>query len=150
MQFIDRTKVIVKAGDGGHGKSAFRREKFVPKGGPAGGDGGRGGDVIFIVAQNMNTLLDFRYHRKFAAENGENGDIKNQYGANAPACFVKVPPGTIVKDEATGEVLSVSRPWWPKEGAGAAAMRNLPILPTALRLLPSSASRVRASALSWN
>ena len=106
MQFIDRTKVIVKAGDGGHGKSAFRREKFVPKGGPAGGDGGRGGDVIFIVDQNMNTLLDFRYHRKFAAENGENGDIKNQYGANAPACFVKVPPGTIVKDEATGEVLA--------------------------------------------
>ena len=106
MQFIDRTKVIVKAGDGGHGKSAFRREKFVPKGGPAGGDGGRGGDVIFIVDQNMNTLLDFRYHRKFAAENGENGDIKNQYGANAPACFVKVPPGTIVKYEATGEVLA--------------------------------------------
>ena len=106
MQFIDRTKVIVKAGDGGHGKSAFRREKFVPKGGPAGGDGGRGGDVIFIVDQNMNTLLDFRYHRKFAAENGENGDIKNQYGANAPACFVKVPPGTIVKDEETGEVLA--------------------------------------------
>lgn len=106
MQFIDRTKVIVKAGDGGHGKSAFRREKFVPKGGPAGGDGGRGGDVIFIVDQNMNTLLDFRFHRKFKADNGENGDIKNQYGANAPACFVKVPPGTIVKDEATGEVLA--------------------------------------------
>ena len=86
MQFIDRTRVIVKAGDGGHGKSAFRREKFVPKGGPAGGDGGRGGDVIFVVDQNMNTLLDFRYHRKFTAKNGENGDIKNQYGANAPAC----------------------------------------------------------------
>ena len=83
MQFIDKTKVIVKAGDGGHGKSAFRREKFVPKGGPAGGDGGRGGDIIFRVDPNMNTLLDFRYHRKFKADNGENGDIKNQYGANA-------------------------------------------------------------------
>lgn len=106
MQFIDRTKVICKAGDGGHGKSAFRREKFVPNGGPAGGDGGRGGDVIFIVDQNMNTLLDFRYHRKFNAKNGENGDIKNQYGANAPACYVKVPAGTIVKDEETGEVLA--------------------------------------------
>lgn len=106
MQFIDRTKVIVKAGDGGHGKSAFRREKFVPMGGPAGGDGGRGGDVIFIVDQNLNTLLDFRYHRKFTAKNGENGDIKNQYGANAPACYVKVPAGTVVKDEATGEVLA--------------------------------------------
>ena len=106
MQFIDRTKVSVKAGDGGHGKSAFRREKFVPLGGPAGGDGGRGGDVIFIVDQNMNTLLDFRYHRKFTAKNGENGDIKNQYGANAPACYVKVPAGTVVKDEETGEVLA--------------------------------------------
>ena len=106
MQFIDRTRVIVKAGDGGHGKSAFRREKFIPKGGPSGGDGGRGGDIIFVVDQNMNTLLDFRYHRKFKAENGENGDIKNQYGKNAPACYVKVPAGTIVKDEETGEVLA--------------------------------------------
>ena len=106
MQFIDRTRVIVKAGDGGHGKSAFRREKFVPKGGPSGGDGGRGGDVIFVVDPNMNTLLDFRFHRKFNGKNGENGDIKNQYGANAPACYVKVPAGTIVKDEETGEVLA--------------------------------------------
>ncbi|MDY4696441.1 GTPase ObgE [Selenomonas montiformis] len=106
MQFIDRTRVIVKAGDGGHGKSAFRREKFVPKGGPAGGDGGRGGDIIFVVDPNSNTLLDFRYHRKFQAKNGENGDIKNQYGANAPACYVKVPAGTVVRDEDTGELLA--------------------------------------------
>ncbi|WP_294158136.1 GTPase ObgE [uncultured Selenomonas sp.] len=106
MQFIDKTKVIVKAGDGGHGKSAFRREKFVPKGGPAGGDGGRGGDVIFRVDPNMNTLLDFRYHRKFKAANGENGDIKNMYGANAEPCIVKVPPGTTVRDEATGELIA--------------------------------------------
>ena len=106
MQFIDKTKVIVKAGDGGHGKSAFRREKFVPKGGPAGGDGGRGGDIIFRVDPNMNTLLDFRYHRKFKADNGENGDIKNKYGANAAPCIVKVPPGTTVRDEATGELIA--------------------------------------------
>jgi len=106
MQFIDKTKVIVKAGDGGHGKSAFRREKFVPKGGPAGGDGGRGGDVIFRVDPNMNTLLEFRYHRKFKAANGENGDIKNMYGANADPCIVKVPPGTTVRDEATGELIA--------------------------------------------
>lgn len=106
MQFIDRTKIMVKAGDGGHGKSAFRREKFVPKGGPSGGDGGRGADVILRVDRNMNTLLDFRYHRKFVGKNGGNGDIKNQYGKNAPACIVKVPAGTLVKDADTGEVLA--------------------------------------------
>ena len=106
MQFIDRTKVMVKAGNGGNGKSAFRREKFVPMGGPAGGDGGRGADIVFVVDNNMNTLLDFRYHRKFQGKNGENGDIKNQYGHNAPPCYVKVPQGTLVKDEETGEVLA--------------------------------------------
>lgn len=106
MQFIDRTTITVKAGDGGNGKSAFRREKFVPKGGPSGGDGGRGADIIFVVDNNMNTLLDFRYHRKFTGKNGENGDIKNQYGAGAPPCIVRVPPGTLIKDADTGEVLA--------------------------------------------
>ena len=71
MQFIDRAQITVKAGDGGHGKSAFRHEKFMPKGGPSGGDGGRGGDVIFRADRNLNTLLSFRFHRKFMAKNGE-------------------------------------------------------------------------------
>ncbi|SEJ91056.1 GTP-binding protein [Propionispira arboris] len=106
MQFIDRTKVTVKAGDGGHGKSAFRREKFVPKGGPSGGDGGRGADIIFVVDNNMNTLLDFRFHHKFVGKNGEKGEIKNCYGHAGEPCYVKVPQGTIIKDEATGEVLA--------------------------------------------
>ena len=106
MQFIDRTKISVKAGDGGNGKSAFRREKFVPKGGPAGGDGGNGSDIVFRADNNLNTLLDFRFHRKFTGKNGENGDIKNQYGKNAPPTIVKVPPGTIIKDEVTGETLA--------------------------------------------
>ena len=106
MQFIDRTTITVKAGDGGNGKSAFRREKFVPMGGPSGGDGGRGADIVFVVDNNLNTLLDFRYHRKFKGENGENGDIKNQFGKNAPPCLVKVPPGTLVKDAETGETLA--------------------------------------------
>ncbi len=106
MQFIDRTTITVKAGDGGNGKSAFRREKYVPMGGPSGGDGGRGADIVFVVDTNLNTLLDFRYHRKFKGENGENGDIKNQYGKNAPPCLVKVPPGTLVKDADTEEVLA--------------------------------------------
>ena len=106
MQFIDKTKIIVTAGSGGNGKSAFRREKFVPKGGPAGGDGGRGADVILRVDENMNTLLDFRYHRKFVGKNGENGDIKNQYGKNAAPLVVHVPPGTTVRDEDSGELLA--------------------------------------------
>ena len=106
MQFIDRTTIKVIAGNGGNGKSAFRREKFVAKGGPSGGDGGRGADIVFVVDNNMNTLLDFRYHRKFQGQNGENGDIKNQYGHNAPPCIVKVPQGTLVKDADTGELLA--------------------------------------------
>ena len=106
MQFIDRAQIMVKAGDGGHGKSAFRHEKFMPKGGPSGGDGGRGGDVIFRADRNLNTLLSFRYHRKFTAKNGENGENKNQYGKNAQPLYVHVPPGTVVTDEKTGEVLA--------------------------------------------
>ena len=106
MQFIDRTKISVKAGDGGNGKSSFRREKYVPKGGPNGGDGGRGADIVFVVDRNLNTLLNFRYKRNFKGDNGENGDIKNQYGRNAEPCLIKVPPGTIIKDANTGEVLA--------------------------------------------
>ena len=106
MQFIDRARITVKAGDGGHGKSAFRHEKFMPKGGPSGGDGGRGGDVVFRADRNLNTLLSFRFPRKFTAKNGENGEYKNQYGRNAPPLYIDVPPGTIVTDEATGEVLA--------------------------------------------
>ena len=106
MQFIDRTKISVKAGDGGNGKSSFRREKYVPKGGPNGGDGGRGADIVFVVDRNLNTLLNFRYKRNFKGDNGENGDIKNQFGRNAEPCLIKVPPGTIIKDANTGEVLA--------------------------------------------
>jgi GTP-binding protein len=104
--FIDRAKIYVKAGDGGNGMSSFRREKYVPKGGPSGGDGGRGGEVILIVDGNINTLLDFRYKRKFVAESGVNGQTKNMHGKNAEPLYVKVPPGTIVKDAATGAVIA--------------------------------------------
>ena len=106
MQFIDRTKISVKAGDGGNGKSSFRREKYVPKGGPNGGDGGRGADIVFVVDRNLNTLLNFRYKRNFKGDNGESGDIKNQYGRNAEPCIIKVPPGTIIKDANTDEILA--------------------------------------------
>ena len=106
MQFIDRSKISVRAGDGGNGKSSFRREKFVPKGGPDGGDGGKGGDVVLEVDANINTLLNFRYNRKYTAENGDAGDRKKQFGRGAEDCVIKVPQGTLVKDAATGEILA--------------------------------------------
>lgn len=104
--FIDRAKIQIRAGDGGHGMSSFRREKFVPKGGPSGGDGGRGGDVILVVDENLNTLIDFRYKRKYTASNGVNGQTKNMHGAAAPPLYIKVPPGTLVKDEETGAIIA--------------------------------------------
>jgi GTP-binding protein len=103
--FIDRAKIHVKAGNGGNGMSSFRREKFVPKGGPSGGDGGRGGDAILVVDANLNTLIDFRYKRKFKADGGEHGQSSNCHGRQGGNLYIKVPPGTLVKDEATGQVL---------------------------------------------
>lgn len=104
--FVDQVQVYVKAGDGGNGMVAFRREKYVPKGGPAGGDGGNGGDVVFEVDEGLNTLMDFRYQKHFKASRGENGMSKGQHGKNADPLIVKVPPGTTVKDADTGEVIA--------------------------------------------
>ncbi len=106
MQFIDRGKIFVKAGDGGNGKSSFRREKFVPKGGPDGGDGGKGGDIVLEVDENVNTLLNFRFNRKFTADSGGAGDVKKQFGRGGEDCVIKVPQGTLVKDAQTGEILA--------------------------------------------
>ncbi|MFL2131068.1 GTPase ObgE [Ruoffia sp. FAM 24228] len=104
--FLDHAKVEVKAGKGGDGMVAFRREKYVPDGGPAGGDGGQGGDVIFIVDEGLRTLMDFRYNRHFKAKNGENGMSKSKYGAGAEDLIIKVPPGTIVRAAATGQFMA--------------------------------------------
>lgn len=104
--FVDQVSIYVKAGDGGNGIAAFRREKYVPKGGPAGGDGGNGGDVIFRVDEGLNTLMDFRYNRHFKAERGENGMSKGKHGKNAPPLIIPVPPGTTVYDEDTGELIA--------------------------------------------
>lgn len=106
MQFIDRSKISVRAGDGGNGKSSFRHEKFVPKGGPDGGDGGKGGDIVLEVDANINTLLNFKFNRRYTAGNGGSGDVKKQFGRGAEDCVIKVPQGTLVKDANTGEVLA--------------------------------------------
>ena len=106
MKFIDKTKIRVVSGRGGNGMVAWRREKYVDKGGPAGGDGGRGGDVYLVADENMSTLMDFKHKSVFKAEAGENGGIKNMHGACAKDLYIKVPVGTVVKDIKTGNVIA--------------------------------------------
>ena len=104
--FIDRARIYVEAGDGGDGMSSFRREKFVEKGGPNGGNGGRGGNVIMVADKNLNTLIDFRYKRKYIAKRGGQGGTKNCTGVRGWDCIVKVPMGTLVRDDATGAIMA--------------------------------------------
>jgi len=106
MQFIDEAKIHVKAGDGGNGSAAMRREDGVPRGGPSGGDGGNGGTVWFEADPQLSTLLDFKYRRHYAAERGEDGRNKDQYGAAGPDLVLRVPVGTVVYDDATGDVIA--------------------------------------------
>ena len=104
--FTDYVKIYAKAGDGGNGAISFRREKYVAAGGPDGGDGGKGGDVYFEVDPNSNTLIDFRYKKKFKAQNGNNGEGSNKYGKGGEDLTIKVPIGTVIKDATTNEVLA--------------------------------------------
>lgn len=104
--FTDRATIIIKSGKGGDGHVSFRREKYVPNGGPDGGDGGKGGDVIFVVDEGMNTLSDYRHRRKFAAEPGEDGGKRNCHGKNGSDLILKVPEGTVIKDADSGKVIA--------------------------------------------
>lgn len=104
--FIDRARIFVQSGKGGDGMSSFRHEKFVPKGGPNGGDGGQGGNVVLVADRNVNTLVDFRFRRLFKAKPGGKGEGSNKYGRNAEDLVITVPLGTIVKDEETGQVMA--------------------------------------------
>jgi GTP-binding protein len=106
MQFVDEATVTVKAGDGGRGCVSFRREKYVPMGGPDGGNGGNGGSVLLRVSPHLSTLLDFRYRKLFRAERGVHGMGKNMHGRNGENLWVEVPPGTLVYDDSTGDLLA--------------------------------------------
>lgn len=106
MKFIDKAKIYVKAGDGGNGCVAWRREKFVPMGGPAGGNGGKGGDVILEADSRLQTLMDFKYKKHYKAERGQHGSGSNKHGKNAPDLILKVPVGTVIKDAETGELIA--------------------------------------------
>jgi GTP-binding protein len=104
--FIDEAKIFVKAGDGGRGCVSFRREKFVPKGGPDGGDGGKGGDIVLQADRNLRTLLDFRYKRRYSAERGAHGRGKDQTGRNGSDCVLRVPTGTVVRVGESDQVVA--------------------------------------------
>jgi GTPase len=106
MQFIDYAKIFVRSGNGGRGAASFRREKYVPRGGLDGGDGGKGGDVIIEASGQLNTLLDFKYKREFIAVNGQNGMGQKMHGKNAGNLVIHVPPGTEIKDADTGEIIA--------------------------------------------
>ena len=104
--FVDQAKIYIKAGDGGDGAVSFHHEKYVAAGGPDGGDGGKGGDIVFVVDDNISNLIDFRYKRKYVAEKGQNGGAKNCSGRNAPDLVVKVPRGTVVREIKSGRILA--------------------------------------------
>ncbi len=103
--FVDRAKITIRSGKGGNGAVSFRREPYVPEGGPDGGDGGKGGDVIFMADNSLRTLMDFRYKRKYQAENGQDGMKKKKFGKDGKNLIIKVPPGTVVIDEESGLVM---------------------------------------------
>ena len=104
--FVDKAKIKIKAGNGGDGAISFHREKYVAAGGPDGGNGGKGGDVIFVADDNFSSLIDFRYKRKYVAQNGENGGAKRCTGKSAPDLIIKVPRGTVIKDAQTGRIMA--------------------------------------------
>ena len=106
MKFFDEARIEVIAGDGGNGAASFRREKYIPRGGPDGGDGGRGGSIVALADRNLNTLIDYRYSRIFRAERGENGSGKDCYGKGGADVTLRFPVGTVIKDQDTGELIA--------------------------------------------
>ena len=106
MKFIDEAKIEVAAGRGGNGAVSFRREKYVPRGGPDGGDGGRGGSVFAVASENVNTLVEYRFVKRYQAKNGERGHGSDRYGAGAGDIELQMPVGTLIRDDDTGEIVA--------------------------------------------
>ena len=104
--FLDKTKIKILSGKGGNGIVAWRREKYVDKGGPAGGNGGKGGDIYLVATEDLSTLMDFQFQSVFKAENGENGYIKTQHGKCGKDLYIRVPVGTVVRDASTDKVIA--------------------------------------------
>ena len=137
--FVDQVKITAKAGNGGNGAVSFHREKFVQNGGPDGGDGGNGGDIVLLADPNMHTLMDFRYKRKYTADNGENGAAALCRGKSAKDLIIKVPVGTTVR------LVSCSR-----AAAAAGATRTSPRRPVRRRTSPSRVRNARSPSLNWS
>lgn len=149
--FIDRARIYVKAGDGGNGCVSFRREKYIPAGGPDGGDGGRGGSVVLIADPNLATLIDFRYRKHFKAENGEHGRGKNQFGKDGEDLLIRVPPGTVVTHGETGELIAdLAKPGQKLIAAvGGRGGRGNTRFTTSTRQAPAFAERGEKGAELW-
>ena len=151
MKFLDEAKVYIRSGDGGNGCVAFRREKFIEFGGPNGGDGGRGGDVIAEAVDGLNTLIDYRYQQHFKAKSGVGGMGKDRHGASGDDIVLKVPVGTQIFDEDGETLLADLDRARPARRAGAraamaaSAMRISSPRPTARRATPIPASRARSA-----
>jgi len=142
MKFLDEAKVYIRSGDGGNGCVAFRREKYIEFGGPSGGNGGRGGDVVIEAVDGLNTLIDYRYQQHFKAQKGTNGMGKDRHGANGKPILLKVPVGTQVFDEDRETLL---HDCWPKAAMVASATRISRLPPTARRAMPIPARSVRSA-----
>ena len=152
--FIDKARISVRAGNGGNGSVSFHREKYVAAGGPDGGDGGRGGSIILQVDDNMSTLMDFRYKRKYEAGNGADGQGARKTGKDGTDLVIKVPRGTLVRDAETGEIMqdmSGSSPMFSAKAVGAAgATATSPLPPGRCPALPRRDSPARPMMSSWN
>ena len=147
--FIDKVKITVKAGNGGNGAVAFHREKYVAAGGPDGGDGGKGGNIVLRVNDNLSTLMDFRYKRKYAAAPGQDGQGARCSGKRGEDLVIQVPRGTVVRDAATNEIIKDMSDD-ARAAAVAGATSILPRRPVRCRALPRPACPARSTRSCWS